>query len=128
MQRFGRRTVGRPLLALAANGERYFIARVNPPGELWFLSDGDVASGAPLLDGSGASTEPWEHFVFAGRLPSSSRRAELEVNGSTVTAKSRPGLWLAAVPWGGKELRGSIRYLDAAGVVVAESYLSQPAL
>jgi hypothetical protein len=129
MVRFGGGLVGKPLLALNANGERYFIARVDPPGELWFLSEeaGGIGSGGPLMDGSGASAAPFEHFVFAGRLPAGARTAEIEANGAVIAARSRSGLWLAAVPWGGYELRGAIRYLDGGGAVVAETNLYQPA-
>jgi hypothetical protein len=121
--------IGRPLLTVKANGERYLIATVEPQGELWFMSQASdgTGGGGPLGDPSGASSEPFEHFVFAGRLPPGARRAEIDAAGIVTWAKCRSGLSLAAVPWGGGELDGLVRYLDRADTVVSESRLHQPA-
>jgi len=57
--------------------------------------------------------------VWAGRLPTGARRAEVAIDDHVYPAKHRSGLWLAAVPWGYREVLGEVRFLAGDGSVLA---------
>lgn len=111
----------RPLLRLDANGCRYFIARYRRTGELSFVCaarDGGF-NWSRLGDESGMSTEPWDEWVMAGRLPSGAREVQVDLGISgRVRTKTRPGLWMAAVEWHGKEHDGQLVFVNGEGRVV----------
>lgn len=113
---------GRPLLRLDANDGRYFIARHLQTGELSFVHaprEGGFGW-SRLFNGSGGSSDPFEEWVMAGRLPPAARdvQIKLDVDG-VVRTKARPGFWMAAVPWGGREAEGEVLFVNREGDVVA---------
>jgi hypothetical protein len=117
---------GKPLLRLDANGDRYFIARRSTTNELSFVHappEGGYDWSA-LGDEGAASTEPFDEWVVAGRLPGGARRVEVVCDGGPCRLKSRPGLWMAAVPFG--EVEGQLRFVDAAGGLVESRRLWLP--
>ena len=116
-----REMFGPPLLRLDANNCRYFIARHLRTGDLSFVDEPCEGGGgsSALFNGAGASDEPFEEWVMAGRLPSGSRRLEIELDiAGPHRIKSRSGLWMAAVPWHGREAEGEVRFIDRQGEIV----------
>lgn len=120
MRRFPAETTS--LLVVKANGQRYAIERDRTTGELWFTrrGPGGDEGASPLGRTGGAGSEPFEHFIFAGRVPSGARQVEVTFDGRLYRPKRRSGLWIAAVPWGGREMVGEARFVDADGSVVGD--------
>jgi hypothetical protein len=114
-------------LLLDANGDRYFIARRWATNELSFVHAprGGGYGWSALGEQCAASTEPWDEWVLAGRLPPGARRVAVAWAGGPCRTKARPGLWMAAVPYG--EVQGELRFLDAAGRAVENRELWLPA-
>jgi hypothetical protein len=118
---------GKPLLRLDANGDRYFIARRSTTNELSFVHaprEGGYDWSA-LGDEGSASSEPFEEWVVAGRLPPGARRVEIVWGGGgPCRLKARSGLWMAAVPY--REVEGELRFVDADGSLVESRLLWLP--
>jgi hypothetical protein len=120
---------GPSLLGIEANGWRYGIARSEGKPTLGakpglYLVDGDsvgvIAGAWPLGQGSGGSTEPFEHWIVAGLTPPRTRRVEIETPDGVQIARFRSGMWIAAIPIEDRRVRFSVRFLDADGTMVAE--------
>ena len=121
----GKRELGPTLLALGANGGcRYVIARMVHTREAWLMvgEPGGPMGGSPVVTQvTGASSEPWDTWVAAGRLPEGARKVEIDTGETIVPGKVRGSLWLAGVPWHNRDMEFEVRFLSRDGTVVSRA-------
>jgi hypothetical protein len=126
---------GPSLLGIKANGSRYFIARgfLSPwaksampaesvhDGDLWLVEERPDGFGgaSPLGEMTGASTEPFEHWIAGGVTPPRTRSVEIRSQGTIQQARFRHGMWLAAIPVRGDgEQSFTVHFVDVDGLEI----------
>lgn len=111
------------VITVTADTTRYSLVERPSDKTIWLLDTaadgGGVAS--PVGNGvAGGSSEPRRHLVLAGRLTINANYVTLRTLRHRAEAEVHAGLWLGVLPWDGRPITVTVRFLDQMRNLVTE--------